>query len=170
MRGSVLTTVLDREGGLVPALQKQDFTLLDNGKPQEIVQFHQDVRPLTFVVLVDFSFSMGNNLALMRTATAQLIRSMRSEDVGQLGAFSDHVADVTLALEHVLILVGEGAQLDALGGENLRHLNASTSVVQIAFSTKSFRIEELWDCGCDFFHRCFQITLLNLALHCQPHC
>jgi Ca-activated chloride channel homolog len=87
----ILTTVLDDTGRLVPDLEQTDFTVLDNGKPQEIVFFQNDVQPFTVVVTLDFSFSMNNNLDLLRAAAEQFFLRMLPTDKGQVGAFSDKI-------------------------------------------------------------------------------
>ena len=56
---AVLTTVTDAQGRLVPNLEREDFTILDNGKPQEITFFQNETQPFTVVVMLDFSFSMN---------------------------------------------------------------------------------------------------------------
>ncbi len=106
---SILATVLDKEGRLVPDLEKDDFTVLDNGKPQEIIFFQNDVQPFTAVVTMDFSFSMNNNLKLLREAAEQFILRLLPDDRAQVGAFSDKIMfsgkftgdrdDLILALE-----------------------------------------------------------------------
>ena len=87
----VLTTVLDSQGRLVPSLEREDFTILDNGKPQEVVFFQNDIQPFTVVVMMDFSFSMNANLKLLKQAAEQFILRMLPEDKGQVGAFSDKI-------------------------------------------------------------------------------
>jgi Ca-activated chloride channel family protein len=87
----ILATVLDTTGRLVPDLEQADFTVLDNGKPQEIVFFQNDVQPFTVVVTLDFSFSMNNNLDLLRAAAEQFFLRMLPADKGQVGAFSDKI-------------------------------------------------------------------------------
>jgi Ca-activated chloride channel family protein len=87
----VLATVLDKEGRLVPDLVQTDFTLLDNGKPQEIVFFQNDVQPFTVVVMMDFSFSMNANLKLLKAAAEQFILRLLPDDRAQVGAFSDKI-------------------------------------------------------------------------------
>jgi hypothetical protein len=61
-------TVTDSAGRLVPNLTKEDFTVLDNGVPQEIAVFDNTVRPITSVVMLDTSGSMTLNLDLMKAA------------------------------------------------------------------------------------------------------
>jgi Ca-activated chloride channel homolog len=87
----VLTTVTDNQGRLVPNLEQQDFTILDNGKPQQIVLFQNETQPFTVVVMLDFSFSMTTHLDLLKQATEQFILRMLPADKGQVGAFSDKI-------------------------------------------------------------------------------
>lgn len=87
----VVTTVLDKGGRLVPNLEQGDFTVLDNGKPQNIVFFQSDVQPFTVVVMLDKSASMTANLELLDQATEQFLLRMLPDDRGQVGAFSDKI-------------------------------------------------------------------------------
>jgi VWFA-related protein len=87
----VLTTVLDGQGRLVPDLEREDFTILDNGKPQEVVFFQNDIQPFTVVVMMDFSFSMNAHLKLLKAAAEQFVLRMLPADKGQVGAFSDKI-------------------------------------------------------------------------------
>jgi Ca-activated chloride channel family protein len=88
---SVPTTVLDAEGRLVPSLDQDQFTILDNGKPQNITFFQNDTQPFTVVVMLDYSASMTNSLDLLRAAAEQFLLRMLPKDKGQVGAFSDRI-------------------------------------------------------------------------------
>jgi Ca-activated chloride channel family protein len=87
----VLTTVTDNQGRLVPNLEQEEFTVLDNGKPQQITLFQNETQPFTVVVMLDFSFSMTTHLDLLKQATEQFILRMLPADKGQVGAFSDKI-------------------------------------------------------------------------------
>jgi Ca-activated chloride channel family protein len=87
----VLTTVTDSQGRLVPNLEQEQFTILDNGKPQSITLFQNETQPFTVVVMLDFSFSMTTHLDLLKQATEQFILRMLPADKGQVGAFSDKI-------------------------------------------------------------------------------
>lgn len=87
----VVTTVLDANGRLVPSLEQDEFTILDNGKPQEIVFFQDEVQPFTVVVMMDKSASMTANLDVLDKAVEQFILRMLPADKGQVGAFSDKI-------------------------------------------------------------------------------
>jgi len=88
---AVLSTVTDAQGRLVPSLDRDQFTILDNGKPQEITFFQNETQPFTVVVMLDFSFSMNAHLDLLKAATEQFILRMLPADKGQVGAFSDKI-------------------------------------------------------------------------------
>ena len=84
-------TVTDAAGRLVPNLTKDDFTVLDNGMPQEITLFDNTVRPITSVVMLDTSGSMTLNLDLMKAAAEQFIIRLLPEDKAMVGAFNNKV-------------------------------------------------------------------------------
>ena len=87
----VVTTVTETGGRLVPNLEQDEFTILDNGKPQDIVFFQNDVQPFTVVVMMDKSGSMTANLDILDRAAEQFILRMLPADKGQVGAFSDKI-------------------------------------------------------------------------------
>ena len=87
----VLATVTDPQGRLVPNLEQEEFTILDNGKMQPITFFQNETQPFTVVVMLDFSASMTANLQLLKAATEQFILRMLPHDKGQVGAFSDKI-------------------------------------------------------------------------------
>lgn len=85
------TMVTDAQGRLVPDLVEEDFTVLDNNKPQEIVLFENTVQPFIVVVMLDFSASMTIHLQLLKQAAEQFIIRMLPADTAQVGAFSDRI-------------------------------------------------------------------------------
>lgn len=87
----VLATVVDAEGRLVPNLEQADFTILDNGKPQEVVFFQNEVTPFTVVLMMDKSGSMTANLKFLDQGAEQFLLRMLPADKGQVGAFSDKI-------------------------------------------------------------------------------
>jgi Ca-activated chloride channel family protein len=87
----VVATVLDAQGRLVPGLEQDEFTILDNGKPVDITFFQNDVQPFTVVVMLDYSASMTANLDRLQAAAEQFVLRMLPEDKGQVGSFSDKI-------------------------------------------------------------------------------
>ncbi len=88
---SVITTVTEQDGRLVPGLEKEDFSILDNGKPVDLSIFQSAVEPFTAVVMLDKSGSMTANLDLLNQATEQFLLRMLPKDRGQVGSFSDKI-------------------------------------------------------------------------------
>ncbi len=87
----VVTTVTDADGRLVPGLEQDQFEILDNGKPQDITFFENDIQPFTAVVMMDYSASMTANLDLLQAAAEQFLLRMLREDTAQVGSFSDKI-------------------------------------------------------------------------------
>jgi Ca-activated chloride channel homolog len=87
----VLTTVTDRDGRLVTGLEREQFTVLDNGRPVEIAIFQNEVVPFTAVVMLDFSASMTAHLDLLKMATEQFLLRLLPDDRAMVGAFSDKI-------------------------------------------------------------------------------
>ena len=87
----IYATVTDTQGRLVPSLEQDAFTIFDNGKPQEITFFQNEVTPFTVVVMMDYSASMTANLELLEAAAEQFLLRLLPEDKGQVGAFSDKI-------------------------------------------------------------------------------
>ena len=87
----LFTTVTDAQGRLVPDLDQDQFTILDNNKPQTITVFENQTQPFTAVVMLDFSASMTANLDRLKQATEQFLIRMLPADKAQVGAFSDKI-------------------------------------------------------------------------------
>jgi Ca-activated chloride channel homolog len=87
----VFATVSDAERRLVPDLTIDDFEILDNDKPQDIVVFDNKVQPITVVVMLDTSLSMTNSLPLLRAAAEQFVIRLLPADKARVGAFNDKI-------------------------------------------------------------------------------
>jgi Ca-activated chloride channel family protein len=84
-------TVLDAERRLVPDLAREDFEVLDNGKPVTLTQFSNEPEPFSVVVMLDTSASMTGSLDLLKEAAEQFVIRLLPEDRGMVGAFSDKI-------------------------------------------------------------------------------
>jgi len=85
-RVTVAVTVRDKRGRPVTTLKADDFHLLDNGKPQPILEVHRDTTPVSLAILADMSGSM--DVAGKREALKDAARQL----VGNLTAGEDKVA------------------------------------------------------------------------------
>jgi VWFA-related protein len=84
-------TVTDGTGRLVPELTQADFEILDNGKPQAIVLFLNEVQPITVVVMLDTSLSMTGSMDLLRAAAEQFVLRLLPADRARVGYFNDKI-------------------------------------------------------------------------------
>jgi len=88
-------TVVDAENRLVTDLGREDFEVLDNGRPQEITIFDNEVRPFTVVVMLDTSVSMTDRLDDLYHGAEQFLLRLLPHDKGTVGAFNDKIEFAT---------------------------------------------------------------------------
>lgn len=90
-------TVTDRDSGeRVLSLQPEDFEILDEGRPQELVTFARGDIPFTSVVLLDSSVSMeGSKLRAAVQGAGAFFAGMVGLDEGKLSVFSDRILHST---------------------------------------------------------------------------
>jgi Ca-activated chloride channel family protein len=84
-------TVVDGSNRLVTDLARDDFEILDNGRPQEITIFDNEVRPFTVVVMLDTSVSMTDRLDDLNAGAEQFLLRLLPHDKAMVGAFNDKV-------------------------------------------------------------------------------
>jgi VWFA-related protein len=78
---NVFATVRDKKGEIVKGLQKGDFTLLEDGRPQKISYFaQQSDLPLTLGLLVDTSMSERRMISTEQTASYKFLEQVLRPD------------------------------------------------------------------------------------------
>lgn len=123
---NVLATVRDKHGQIVPNLNKEDFELQEDGKPQAISYFTRETDlPLSLGLLVDTSLSQSRVLDQERGASRSFIDNMLREDEDK--AFVIHfdrevelLQDLTSSrqkLEKALDLIGAPELVRGGGGD-----------------------------------------------------
>ncbi len=88
---SIYATVVDRSGRLVPDLTQADFQVFDNGAPQALTVFRNEIQPITIVVMLDRSSSMIGNLEIVTAAAGQFVSALLPADKAKLGSFSHRI-------------------------------------------------------------------------------
>ena len=86
---NILFNVRDKRGGLIGNLSKDDFTIFEDSKQQEIKYFNRETDlPLTIGLLIDVSASQGNLIDIERNAAYQFFGSvLRKQDLAFLISF-----------------------------------------------------------------------------------
>ena len=79
---SMAYSVTDRKGRFVTGLGKEDFEVLENGKPQTIQQFAAESSlPLRVAVLIDTSNSIRERFRFEQEAASQFLNEMLRSDI-----------------------------------------------------------------------------------------
>jgi VWFA-related protein len=88
---NILASVRDRRGALIPNLQKEDFSVFEDGKLQTIKHFTRETDlPLTIGLLVDVSASQGNLIQIEQSAASQFLATvLRKKDEAFLISFGE---------------------------------------------------------------------------------
>jgi VWFA-related protein len=100
---SLLVTVRDKSGKFVNELSQEDFTIMEDGRPQTLTYFSRQYDlPLTLGLLVDTSGSQADVLAEELNASATFFRQVLRENKDQsfLGSFDGRaylLQNVTMA-------------------------------------------------------------------------
>lgn len=84
-------SVLDKQSRYVSGLQPTDFTVLEDGVPQNVEFFESRAVPVDLIVLLDASASMGDKLPVVREAATGFLKSLRDGDRGAVVSFNDSV-------------------------------------------------------------------------------
>ncbi|MBM3737976.1 MAG: VWA domain-containing protein [Acidobacteria bacterium] len=86
---SLLCSVRDKRGKFIKTLEKPDFTILEDGKKQDVRNFSRESDlPLTIGLLVDVSGSQRNLIEIERRAAGQFFKQvLREKDMAFLISF-----------------------------------------------------------------------------------
>jgi VWFA-related protein len=88
---AVYATVTDKSGRLIPDLGRDVFEVRDNGKPQPISIFSNEVQPISVIVMLDRSTSMRGNFRLVQQASEEFVRRLGPDDKARIGTFSETI-------------------------------------------------------------------------------
>ena len=81
-------SVTDRQGKKVTQLKREDFVVLEDGVPQEIVHFAPVDAPVNLVLLLDLSGSIGGKLKEMKKAAIRFVESLKDNDRMAVAVFT----------------------------------------------------------------------------------
>lgn len=84
-------TVTDASRRYVTDLDRQDFHIFEDGRPQEVTFFQKGSLPLALALLIDTSASMELNLAVAQEAAIGFVRELSPVDVATVIDFDTRV-------------------------------------------------------------------------------
>lgn len=80
-------TVTDANDRYINGLKEKDFSIFEDKKPQQIIDFVSVERPFSVAILLDTSLSMENKLTLARAACAKFVEELREGDTFAIYSF-----------------------------------------------------------------------------------
>jgi Ca-activated chloride channel homolog len=89
-------TVTDPANHFVLNIERQSFSVFEDGVKQRVSQFADEDAPLSIGLLVDVSGSMGGKLQVSKNAVGEFLKTMNPADEAFLIEFNDR-ADVSLS-------------------------------------------------------------------------
>lgn len=90
----VYAAVMDADGRPVSGLTRDDFTVLEDGRPQSVTTFTEADFPLSVAIAIDRSFSMTKLLPLAKSGARTFLGELRSGDQAMLVAIGSPVETV----------------------------------------------------------------------------
>ena len=81
-------SVSDPRNQYVVGLGEKDFTVLEDGVPQQLCHFNQEDLPISVAILLDGSHSMEPMLSSVKSAAIRLLRALRPQDEARIVHFN----------------------------------------------------------------------------------
>jgi Ca-activated chloride channel homolog len=113
-------TVRNRRGEVVTDLERNRFTVFENGRPQPIALFRRDDIPVSLGLVIDNSGSMRSRRARVEAAAMALARASNQQDETFVLNFADKVRVDVPFTSDVQMLEAGMTRLDSIGGTALR--------------------------------------------------
>jgi Ca-activated chloride channel family protein len=129
-------TVVDDKQHIVTNLDRNAFTVFEDGKPQTIVSFHHEDIPVAMGIVIDNSGSMREKRAKVNQAALNLVRSSNPQDEIFVVNFNDEYYLDQDFTNDLLKLKEALEKIDAKGGTALYE-----AVVASAENFKNARLE-----------------------------
>jgi Ca-activated chloride channel family protein len=85
-------TITDSDGKPVTGLQKDRFSVFENGVQQKIEYFSAEETPFAAVILLDTSGSMEERVSMARAAAIRFLAGLRESDMAAIYRFDSKVA------------------------------------------------------------------------------
>jgi Ca-activated chloride channel family protein len=84
-------TVMDEANNYILDLEQGDFSVLEDGVPQEILRFSAELTPVSMAIVLDTSGSMRRRMDSVQKAASQFVSQIKPVDRAMILEFSDGV-------------------------------------------------------------------------------
>jgi Ca-activated chloride channel homolog len=103
----------------VSSLTKDDFTVLEDGRPETITFFESTSEPFDLVLLIDLSGSTAGKRELIRKTTQRFIEASRPNDRVAIVTFADNINIVAPMTSDRDALLKNVKKMDGVGGSRI---------------------------------------------------
>jgi len=120
-----------RGGGRVLDIERERFTVIDEGEPQDLVTFARGDLPFTAVLLIDASASMfGEKIESAVAGASSFVHGMKELDQAQVMVFSDQLLSSTAITDAKEVLTAGLSSTEARGGTAMQdHLFVALELI-----------------------------------------
>jgi VWFA-related protein len=128
-----VTVMPEKPGAILPSLNKDDFTVVENGREQAIDWFAATQVPFDITLLVDISGSTSNKIKLIRKTTRNFIKAARPSDRISIIVFDEEVTVISPLTQDRNKLLDSVDKIKSRGGSKVWDalafaLNQSTEI------------------------------------------
>ncbi|HZS44779.1 MAG TPA: VWA domain-containing protein [Blastocatellia bacterium] len=119
---TVPVMVTDKKKNFITDLKSSDFTIYEDGKPQQIAFFSTELqelvsRPLAVMFLLDASGSTAQTIKQQRVATQAFLQQLSDQQLVAIARFSDQPELMTDFTTDKQKIAGTFAEHEVIGGE-----------------------------------------------------
>ncbi len=138
---SVPVRVMDKKGRFIGGLQKENFTVTEDGVEQEIDLFSNEHEPFTVALVLDMSYSTTFKITEIQNAAIAFIEQLRPQDKIMVISFDEEVRmlceasndrnQIYRAIKSTKIATGTSLYeaLDLVMNERLRQIEGRKAVI-----------------------------------------
>lgn len=88
---NLTVTVTDAQGRLIAGLDREAFSVYEDGVKQELALFNKDRLPLSVVLLMDASASMDDKVGAAKSAAKRFVSTLVPEDRAKVVSFNNRI-------------------------------------------------------------------------------
>jgi Ca-activated chloride channel family protein len=88
---NLTVTVTDSQGRLIGGLERDAFSVFEDGVKQELALFNKDRLPLSVVLLMDASASMEDKVLPAKAAAKRFVQTLVPADRARVVSFNNHI-------------------------------------------------------------------------------
>lgn len=91
---SIPVIVSDRRDIYIPDMQKEEFTVFEDGVKQEIAFFGTTTKPFNVILMIDTSASAEEKLSMIQQSAIAFIKQLQPSDKVKVISFDDEIRDL----------------------------------------------------------------------------